>query len=238
MSHLSGLPNDVLKARQVDPASCGVELPMKEAVRRYASGDLAFAPETQWEYSQSNWILAQAVVERVGGASYPTLVERLLTRPLGLKDSGIYAGDCAKTHGMAVGYAALSPEPQPKPNPIPGYMAMTGGFFTSAPDLLKVMDAVLSGNLLTAQSRKALTTTQMPDQHYALGGRVRSAMVAGAMRDIAWEDGSNGGFRMVARRVLADGHAVITLNNASWDYQKLGDFADALLATTYTKERR
>lgn len=41
---------------------------------------------------------------------------------------------------------------------------------------------------------------------------------------------------MVARRVLADGHTVITLNNASWDYQKLGDFADAALDATYIKK--
>ncbi|TWB43227.1 serine hydrolase domain-containing protein [Nitrospirillum pindoramense] len=237
MCHSSGLPNDVLKARQADPASRGVELPMPEAVRRYASGDLAFTPGTQWDYSQSNWILVQAIVERIGGMTYPALVDRLLVRPLGLKDSGIYSGDSAKTDGMAVGYAALTPSPQPKPNPIPGYMAMTGGFYTSAPDLLTLMNAVLSGDLLTARSRSELTTIQMPDQHYALGGRIRSAQVGGAMRELAWEDGSNGGFRMVARRVLADEHTVVTLNNASWDYQKLGDLADALLETTYVKSR-
>ncbi|WP_165831035.1 serine hydrolase domain-containing protein [Sphingomonas pokkalii] len=236
MSHSSGLPNDILKARQADPASRGVELDMQEAVRRYASGDLAFAPGTQWEYSQSNWILVQAVVERVGGTSYKALVDRLLVRPLGLADSGIYAGDSAKQAGMAVGYSTLSPTPQPKPNPIPGFMGMTGGFYTTAPDLLVVMDAVLSGQLLRPESRKALTTIQMPEQHYALGGRIRSARVGGTLRDLAWEDGSNGGFRMVARRVLADGHSVIVLNNASWDYQKLGDFADALLETSYRRQ--
>lgn len=238
LSHSSGLPNQVLKARQADPSIRAIELDQAEAVRRYASGDLAFAPGTQWDYSHSNWILTKAIVERVSGKRYDALVDQMLVRPLRLKDSGIYSGDSGGTPGMALGYAALLPAPQPKPNPMPGFMAMAGGFYTSAPDLLAIMDAVLDGRLLSPRARKELMTVHMPDQHYALGGRVRTAMVGGQMRELAWEDGSNGGFRMVARRVLADGHTVITLNNASYDYQKLGDLAGALLETSYSPKAK
>lgn len=62
----------------------------------------------------------------------------------------------------------------------------------------------------------------MPQQHYALGGRTRVAMIAGKEREAAWEADSNGGFRLVARRVLADGHTVIVMNNTSFDYQMMG----------------
>ncbi|WP_214676479.1 serine hydrolase, partial [Escherichia coli] len=75
------------------------------AVRRYASGDLAFAPGTEWDYSHSNWLIAKAIVERVSGQPYAALVDRLLVRPLGLKDSGIYHGDSGAVRGMAQGYA-------------------------------------------------------------------------------------------------------------------------------------
>ncbi|WP_164223527.1 serine hydrolase, partial [Stenotrophomonas maltophilia] len=102
---------------------------------------------------------------------YAALVDRLLVRPLGLKDSGIYHGDSGAVRGMAQGYAGLLPEPVRKSNPVPDFMAMAGGYYTSAPDLMKLMDAVLDGKLLSAAARKALMTTLMPDQHYALGGR-------------------------------------------------------------------
>ncbi|MDG2532377.1 serine hydrolase [Sphingomonas sp. HITSZ_GF] len=235
MSHSSGVPNDILAVRK-DPAMRGVELEQMEAVRRYASGDLAFEPGTAWDYSHSNWLIAKAVVERVSGKPYAALVDQLLVKPLGLKDSGVYGGDSGAVKGMALGYAGLVPEPVRKPNPVPGFMAMAGGYYTSAPELMKLMNAVLDGKLLSPASRKALMTVLMPDQHYALGGRVRTEKIGGKEREAAWEDGSNGGFRMLARRVLADGHTVIVFTNASYDYQKLGDLGTALLDASYAPE--
>jgi CubicO group peptidase (beta-lactamase class C family) len=232
MSHSSGLPNQLLDARK-DPAVRGIELDQMEAVRRYASGDLAFAPGTAWDYSHSNWVLAKAIVERVTGRSYATLVERLLVRPLRLKGSGVYRGDSSRVQGMAAGYERLVPQPERRPNPVPDFMAMAGGFYTTAPDLLRIMDAVLDGDFLRPASRRALTTTIMPDQHYALGGRVRVERIGGQDREAAWEDGSNGGFRMLARRVLADGHTVIVFTNAKFDYAQLGALGTELLDRSY-----
>jgi CubicO group peptidase (beta-lactamase class C family) len=236
MSHSSGLPNDILKARQADPSIRGIELDQMEAVRRFASGDLAFEPGTAWDYSHSNWIVVKAVVERVTGQPYARVVERLLTRPLGLRNSGIYRGESSAVPRAATGFARLAPVPETKPNPMPDFMAMAGGFYTTAPDMLKLMDRVLGGNYLKAASRGALTKVLMPDQHYALGGRVRTETIGGQPREAAWEDGSNGGFRTLARRVLADGHTVIVLSNASYDYAKLGELGTRLLDASYARK--
>ncbi|SFJ02601.1 serine hydrolase [Caulobacter sp. UNC279MFTsu5.1] len=233
MSHSSGVPNQVDAARKADPAVKGVELEQMEAVRRYASGDLAFAPGSAWDYSHSNWILVKAIAERVSGKVYAQLVRDEIVRPLGLKNSGVFHGISARSVEAAEGYAALTPVPQLKSSPMPDYMAMVGGYYTTAPDLLKLMDGVLGGRLLKPASRQALLMVLMPDQHYALGGRVRAPMIAGRAREAAWEDGSNGGFRVLARRVLADGHTVIVLTNASFDYQKLGDLGEALMEAGY-----
>lgn len=235
MSHSSGIPNQIAEARK-DVSMRGIEREQMDAVRRYASGDLAFEPGTAWDYSHSNWLLVKAVVERVAGMPYATLVEKTLVRPLKLKDSGIYHGDSSQVRSMAIGYQTLAPQPLRKPNPIPDFMAMTGGFYTTATDLLRLMNTVLDGNYLAPASRKALTTVLMPDQHYALGGRVRVEKIAGQERETASEDGSNGGFRMVAWRVLADGHTVIVLTNASFDYARLGKLATELLDRSYLQE--
>jgi CubicO group peptidase (beta-lactamase class C family) len=191
MSHSSGVPNQLDAARKADPAIKGVELEQMEAVRRYASGDLAFAPGSAWDYSHSNWILVKAIVERVSGKAYVQLVREEIVRPLGLKNSGVFHGISAQSVGAAQGYAALTPVPQLKSSPIPDYMAMAGGYYTTAPDLLRLMDGVLDGRLLKPASRQALLTVLMPDQHYALGGRVKTPMIAGQAREAAWEDGSN-----------------------------------------------
>jgi CubicO group peptidase (beta-lactamase class C family) len=233
MSHSSGLPNDIQAARQADPSTRGIELDQAESVRRYASGTLLFEPGTAWDYSQSNWLLVKAVVERVTATPYAEWVRRSLVRPLRLEHSGVFHGDSRAVDGMAWGYAALTPAPQPKPNPIPDFMAMAGGFYTTAHDLLVLMDAVLDGDCLTPASRRTLLTVVMPDQHYAMGGRVRRERIAGTEREVAWEDGANGGFRMIARRVLADGRTVIVLTNASFDYEALGQLGTNLMEASY-----
>ncbi|WP_422011931.1 hypothetical protein [Roseateles sp.] len=48
-----------------------------------------------------------------------------------------------------------------------------------------------------------------------------------------WDDGSNAGYRTVARRVAEDGHTVIVMTNASFDHQALGRLADALMEASY-----
>lgn len=233
LSHSSGLPDQVLEARKKDESVKSAELPLQEAVKRYASGDLAFAPGEQWDYSHANWILVKAVVEKASGQRYEDLIDRMLVQPLRLKNSGIFAGDSAAVENAAVGYAALTPAPQRKTSPMPAYMAMAGGYYASAPDMLKLMDGVLDGRLLSAESRKTLMTTLMPAQHYALGGRVRSQEIAGKTYVFADEYGSNGAYRVLAKRALQDGRTIIVMNNTSFDHMLIGKLADELQAALY-----
>ena len=233
MSHSSGVPNDIAAARKAHPEQRYAAMDQMAAVKRYASGDLQFAPGSAWDYSHSNWLIVKAIVERVSNAAYADLVARFLTTPLGLKDSGIFSGDSTAVPGMAVPYTRAESPWQRKVSPIPDFMAMAGGFYTSAPDLLRLMDGVLSGDALSTSSRQTLMRVNMPDQHYALGGRTRVETIGGKSREAAWEDGSNGGFRLVARRVLADGRTVIVLNNTNFDYEKLGRIGTMVLDSAY-----
>jgi CubicO group peptidase (beta-lactamase class C family) len=231
LSHSSGVPNDIAAARKADPQVAYVELEQMEAVRRYASGDLRFAPGSAWDYSHANWLIVKAIVERAAGMAYCDCVSRWLVEPLRLRDSGVFSGASDKVAGMAV--AVAGPPWVRKVSAIPGYMAMAGGFYSSAPDVLRLMDGVLGGQLLSPSSRAELLRVVMPDQHYALGGRTRIETIGGKAREAAWEDGSNGGFRLVARRVLEDGVSVVVFNNTSHDYRSLGELASALMETAY-----
>lgn len=231
LSHSSGVPNEVAAARKADPQVAYAELEQMEAVRRYASGDLRFAPGSAWDYSHANWVIAKAIVERASGSGYQECVSRWLLEPLGLRDSGVFHGESSAVPGMAV--AVSGPPWVRKVSAIPGYLAMAGGFYSSAPDMLRLMDGVLGGDLLTPASRTALMRVVMPDQHYALGGRTRIEIIAGKAREAAWEDGSNGGFRLVARRVLDDAVSIVVFNHTSYDHRRLGELAAALMEVAY-----
>ena len=233
LSHSSGVPNELMAARKADPQLAFIALDQMEAVRRYASAKLRFAPGTQWDYSHSNWLIVKAVVERAAGRPYRDCVADWLVSPLGLRNSGIFSGDSSATPGMAIGLAGAGAPFTRRISAMPDYAAMAGGFYSSAPDLLRLMDAVLGGNLLSRASSAELMRVIMPAQHYALGGRTRIEPIAGVAREAAWEDGSNGGFRLVARRVLADGISVVVFNNTAMDHQQLGVLASALMHAAY-----
>jgi hypothetical protein len=96
------------------------------------------------------------------------------------------------------------------------------------------MHGVLDGDVLSPASRQKLMRVNMPEQHWALGGRTRVETIAGKAREAAWEDGSNGGFRLLARRVLADGHTVIALNNTSFDCEKRRRLGTMVTEAEYT----
>lgn len=68
----------------------------------------------------------------------------------------MFSGESNKVPGMAVAYASNTPPRARKISPLPDYMTMAGGFFTTASDLLVLMDAVLGGDILSPTARLAL----------------------------------------------------------------------------------
>lgn len=233
LSHSSGVPNQIDEAIKRDPATRNLSLGNAEAVRRYASGDLRFAPGTDWDYSHANWLLVKAIVEKVTRQHYASLVNGYLLQPLGLRHSGIYSGSSSAVRDMALGYQQLAPALVPLDKPVPDFMVLAGGFYASANDMFALMDGLFGGKLLSPESTRTLMSVERPAQDYALGGRTKTLSFAGTDHPVAWEYGSNGAFRVLAWRTLDDGHSVIVMNNTSFDHLKLGELATALMEASY-----
>lgn len=166
--------------------SDGLDAPglgLEENLRRLASVPLEYEPGTRWRYSLSIDVLG-AVVARAGGAPLPQVVERLVTRPLGLRDTGF----TPKTpQRLATPYADGTPEPvrmgelhevsfgggtvrfapgrvfNPRSYPSGG-----GGMVGTAGDILKFLEAVRTGGAPVLQPKTAasMSTPQLGDVAY------------------------------------------------------------------------
>ncbi|WP_338268658.1 serine hydrolase domain-containing protein [Corallococcus caeni] len=237
ISHGSGLPNGLMDAFKKDPSIESETRPQAEAVTRYASGDLVFTPGTRFDYNITNWILVQAILERVSGQSYAQLAQRLVFKPLRMADSGIAAGEAGNVPNLALGYRALEPKVERRIYTLPNYLVTGGGFYSTADDMLRLNHGVLSGKLLSPASRKALLTVERPESAYALGGRVRTyeTQVQSA-HTVATNDGTSGAYRTVSWRVLDDGRTVIILSNLRPDDSKLFAFTESLLGLPSTSK--
>ncbi|NOK20948.1 serine hydrolase domain-containing protein [Corallococcus carmarthensis] len=239
ISHSSGLTNGLMDAAKKDPSIERETRPHAEAVARYASGDLVFTPGTRFDYNLSNWILVQAILERVSGQSYAQLAQRLVFKPLRMTDSGIAAGEAGTVPNLALGYRSLEPKVERRVYTLPNYLVTAGGFYSTADDMLRLNHGVLSGNLLSPASKKALLTIERPESAYALGGRVRTFETKGqAGQIVATNDGTSGAYRTVSWRVLDDGRTVILLSSLRPDDAKLFAFTESLLGLPPTQNEK
>lgn len=135
-------------------------LTLAENLRRLGRAPLAFPPGQGWRYSLGIDVIG-GVMEAATGETLPALIERLVTGPLGMADTGFGVSDAAR---LAVPYADGSPEPvrikdgdviplfggavRFSPSRVfdPGSYASGGAGMTgSAPDFLRFLEALRTG---------------------------------------------------------------------------------------------
>jgi CubicO group peptidase (beta-lactamase class C family) len=81
---------------------------MEEELRRLSSAGLVFAPGTEWRYSLSIDVLG-AVIAKADQRSLPEAVRQLITRPLGMTDTGFAVTDVRR---LTVPYFNAGPKPK------------------------------------------------------------------------------------------------------------------------------
>lgn len=223
MTNISGIPNGFAATYKADPKAMELEMSTSEAVQRYCSGDLKFTPGTAFDYTPTNWMLLTAIIEAVTAKPYATVMAELVTGPLGLAHTTI-----TPPQEVAIGYRSVSPLERQSVGPRAPYFAASGGFISTAGDLLSAAHRVFDGNFLAPASKRALLTIGWPDEGYALGGRVKTLFVDGMPHVFAWETGRTDGYRSVLGHRFDDQTTVVVLNNTSVSQRAMDEFTYAL----------
>lgn len=130
LHHTSGLRDSLLEVsgRLNDSLDAAAHLRLLAA-----QSALNFAPGTDYEYSNPDYILLGIVVQRVSGVPLADFAAARLFRPLGMTHTGFYPGS-APPAGAAVGYAARGAGFRPT-GPPPLTLG-DGGVYTTLSDLL------------------------------------------------------------------------------------------------------
>ncbi len=221
LANNSGVPNTfvpAIKAGQVD-----LKASAAQAAKQWGGGDLLFEPGTKFDYHSVNWIIIQAIVEAVTARPFAEVVKTLTLDPLGLRDTG------PEPTPAAVSYAKIDP-PTRKPEEVRTLLTLaSGGYYSTAADLMTASAKVFDGGFLKPASRKALTTIEAPQSDYALGGRVAQADIGGVKHAVAWETGRTIGYRSHLGYRLDTGATVVILNNSDLPQPTLSKLVYALL---------
>ncbi|GGV28603.1 D-alanyl-D-alanine carboxypeptidase [Streptomyces longisporoflavus] len=190
----------------------------------------------EWDYSDTNYILAGMIIEKVTRGSYEKAVERLIIEPLALHGTRVPGASPRLPAPHATHYSTLFAD-----GPRPGVYDVTefsptvafsaGQMISTVGDVNTFLSELLGGKLLpAAQQRELLDAVPVdgdkghggPEDGYGPG--IRHFKLA----EDCWVWGHGGMIPGSATRTVAsaDGRHVMTMNrNGDWGEQKLEDAA-------------
>jgi D-alanyl-D-alanine carboxypeptidase len=118
---------------------------------------LQFKPGTRWSYSNSGFLLAGLVIEKVSGERYDTYLARHVWTPAGMTHTGCYR------RSRLPAFAAIGYEYRGVPNTptLPPVGTSAGGCYSSAHDLLAFAGALEDGRLVSRALTKVITTSKV-----------------------------------------------------------------------------
>ncbi|TDU73980.1 serine hydrolase domain-containing protein [Streptomyces sp. KS 21] len=144
----------------------------EELVRMALSKPARFEPGVDWSYSNTNYVLARLLIERVTGRSYAEEMQRLVLGPLGLTGTVVPDASPEIPEPHAHGYYAYEDAGQWKVADTtrfnPSWISAAGDMISTSQDLHTFFSALMSGRLLPAPLLAEMRTPH-PKMGYGLG---------------------------------------------------------------------
>jgi CubicO group peptidase (beta-lactamase class C family) len=185
LHHVSGVP-DFTDDPRFPIWSASPRTP-KEILALVADKPLDFPTGSKFVYSNTNYEILGAIIEKVSGKTYAQTLSSRLLDPLGLKDTGLDGDDLILPH-RALGYRREGEGWVYAHSESLSVPWAAGAMYSTTGDLARWASALYGGKVLSPESLKQMTTPGLGD--YAMGLIV--ATQAGG--PIIWHNGGIEGF--------------------------------------------
>jgi CubicO group peptidase (beta-lactamase class C family) len=233
LSHTSGYqdywPQDYVPPPMLQPITAG------GIMDQWAKKPLDFDPGTRWQYSNTNYVIAGAIVEKVSGMPFFAFLRARILAPLGLASARDI--DVSRlTEPEATGYLRYALGPlHPAPKEGKGWLFAMGELAMTASDLAKWDISVMNQSLLQPASYRELET------------EVRLANGAGTGYGLGVDVSMFSGHRMIAHSgevsgftaqnmVFPDDHAAVAVLTNQDAAPAAGAIAQAVSRLLFTTE--
>jgi CubicO group peptidase (beta-lactamase class C family) len=240
MAHTGGLPVDITRSAAVLAGDYNDDSPLPMTARRlgWSADMLRLPPETAigtHQYSNANYIVLGAIIEKVTGEQWEDLIAREIFAPLGMSNSGFGAPGIAGMRvqpwghvGQGGSWRAIDPGHDDAESALA--IGPAGTIHTTLRDFTAYMAAHLAGErgedgLLTAATFASLHAPQ-PGTDY--GGGWVSNTDGWAGSPSFWHNGSNG--RWFAHTVIApDRNAAVFVASNSGSRAAVEDLVGVMI---------
>ncbi len=213
LSHTSGIPSytelpgfDTLADKKVSNS---------RLIKFFESAPLIFEPGSNWSYSNSGFVLAGIIVEKITGMPFNDFVDQRILRQLNMTNSSFGTSNYA-LHNKTAEYAGNTPKGKIKMEPqYDWYWAYGAGqIISTVDDMLKWDEALYNKNFIQPELlQQAHTTYQLTTgnpANYGLGWGV--ATMGNKM--LLQHGGAIGGYRAQGFRVPDDHLYFLVMSNS------------------------
>jgi D-alanyl-D-alanine carboxypeptidase len=161
LNHTSGLADFEANPRYLKPylsGNFGYYWAPRQLVKMGVSQNPLFAPGTRYSYSNTNYVIAQLILEKVTGKTIGAELTRRIFRPLHLGDTS-YPTKPGLPSPYAHGYKLLGKPPAVDVTGVsPSLAPGSGAIISTALDVADFYRALLSGKLLKPEQMTAMKT--------------------------------------------------------------------------------
>ena len=181
-------------------------------VKKFASGDLEFEPGSKFSYNNSGYFLLGAIIEKVTGKSYETVLKERIFEPLGMKNTG-YDHSASVLPKRASGY-----EKTPDGYVNAAYLDMSlpyaaGSIYSTVEDLYKWDQSLYENKILSAESKKLMFTPGLSNYGYGFIIADQPIGKSAQKTKIIQHSGGINGFNCLLTRAVDKQQTVILLDN-------------------------
>jgi CubicO group peptidase (beta-lactamase class C family) len=212
LSHTSGL-QDYWPQDFSFPAMARPTTP-QQILDIWAKKPLDYAPGTQWQYSNTGYVVAGQIVEKVAGEPLFSFLQKRIFRPLGMNSVVDMDKAIGPDFPQGYGRAALGPVRVETPA-APGWLYAAGELSMTPTDLAKWNIARMNRAFIPAddweEQERTVRLTEGKDTNYGLGVYNR---VSNGRRMIS-HGGESAGF-LSANNVYPDLKAAIVVMTNTW----------------------
>ncbi|WP_163994747.1 serine hydrolase domain-containing protein [Pyxidicoccus caerfyrddinensis] len=202
LNHTAGTANytqnpDFLAEAMGNPGKVWVP---EEIIAYGAARSPSFEPGASWEYSNTNYILVGHIIEAVSGTSLAQQLRTRIIEPLSLTSTGLDGAETVPS--LAVGGYTRDPENGAWTNLEgllhPSAAGAAGALVSSADDLSRFFEVLLSGDLLTAEQRAEMSQWVLARDNEASGYGLGLVQWTDSVVPMQGHDGSIPGFNALA----------------------------------------
>jgi D-alanyl-D-alanine carboxypeptidase len=171
LAHTAGYPDYYA----LDYASTEMRKPIgaDKLMNKYGRKPLDFKPGTRWDYSNTDYVIAGRIIEKVSGQPLDQFIATRILAKAGMT-SAIDTGRTAWQTDDPLGYTRVATGPLRVAIPEgPGWTFAAGQLAMTASDLVRWDLALMNNTVLKSASRDVLVKETVvpggPETHYALG---------------------------------------------------------------------